>query len=83
MANKTIDALVYCPFYISEAKTTITCEGIVGDKTVSHFTTEAKKKEHEMDFCIGKCCEGCGVFSALAGNYPMMSAAKNLRRMKH
>ena len=34
MANKMIDALVYCPFYISEAKTSITCEGIIGDKTV-------------------------------------------------
>ena len=40
MANKTIDAMIYCPFYISEARSSITCEGIIGDRTVSQFTNE-------------------------------------------
>ncbi len=69
MANKTIDALVYCPFYISEAKTSITCEGIIGDKTVNQFVNEKEKRNHEENFCIGKCCHGCGVYSALMVNY--------------
>ena len=69
MANKMIDALVYCPFYISEAKTSITCEGIIGDKTVNQFETEKDKREYEKNFCIGKCCRGCGVYSSLMYKY--------------
>ncbi|MBQ2730353.1 MAG: hypothetical protein IJF69_06215 [Clostridia bacterium] len=69
MPNKTIDALAFCPFYISEAKTTITCEGIIGASTVSKFKTEIEKTDHEMNFCTGKACQGCGVFSAIMQNY--------------
>ena len=42
MANKTIDALVFCPFYLREARLTITCEGIIGETTVSKFSTQKK-----------------------------------------
>lgn len=70
MANKTIDALVFCPFYVREARTTITCEGIIGSVTVNRFNTEREKVEHENNFCTGKTCLGCGVHSALSGNYP-------------
>ncbi len=69
MANKTIDALVYCPFYISEAKTTITCEGLVGDKLTNLFESEKEKKEHEANFCTGKYCRGCAVYGALSLKY--------------
>ncbi|MBQ8474661.1 MAG: hypothetical protein IJ499_03250 [Clostridia bacterium] len=69
MANKTIDALVYCPFYICEGKTTITCEGIIGDKTVSQFKNENDKKYHENNFCIGKTCHGCGLYLSLMSGY--------------
>ena len=69
MANKTIDALVFCPFYISEARTTITCEGIIGETTVSRFETEYEKAEHEKNFCTGKTCRGCNIHSALMQNY--------------
>lgn len=82
MANKTIDALVYCPFYICEAKTTITCEGIIGDKTVNHFTCEENKKNHEMNFCVGKHCEGCGVFTALMCNYNV-APVKDTHKLRH
>ena len=47
MANKTIDALVFCPFYMSEAPLSITCEGIVGEATVSKFPTKKKKEERQ------------------------------------
>lgn len=76
MANKAIDAMIYCPFYICEAKTTITCEGIIGDKTVNHFTTEKDKYDHEKNFCTGRCCHGCGVYSALMVNYSANNACQ-------
>ena len=69
MANKNIDALVYCPFYITEARNTITCEGIIGEKTVTRFEKESDKKYHEFNFCTGKSCMGCGVFKAVIANY--------------
>lgn len=69
MANKTIDALVFCPFYQSEARTTITCEGIIGTSTVSKFDTEAEKEEHEQNFCVSRSCSGCGIHTAIMQNY--------------
>jgi len=69
MSNKAIDAMVYCPFYMSEAAMSITCEGIVGVSTVSRFRTAGDKRYHEENFCTGKACIGCGVYSALMGNY--------------
>ena len=69
MANKTIDALVFCPFFVSEARNSITCEGIVGAFTVNRFNTEHEKLEHEKNFCTDKTCMGCGVHFALSGNY--------------
>lgn len=69
MPNKTIDALVFCPFYITEGKTSITCEGIIGTATVNRFKSEADKSYHELNFCTGKTCKGCGVYSALMYDY--------------
>ena len=69
MANKTIDALVFCPYYVCEGNNTITCEGIVGTYTISRFDTPEAKKEHEYNFCVDRHCQGCGVYSALATNY--------------
>ncbi len=71
--------MVYCPFYITEAKTSITCEGIIGDKTVSQFVSEKAKKEYEKNFCIGRCCHGCGIYTALMDNYcPTVSSSDSL-----
>ena len=69
MPNKTINALIFCPFYIAEAKSSITCEGIVGAATVSRFPSEEEKTYHEANFCMGQTCSGCGVYSALMTNY--------------
>ena len=78
LSNKAIDAMVYCPFYISEARYSITCEGIVGSSTVNRFPTEHEKNEHETNFCTGKTCCGCGVYSALMGNYSTQSNTKRI-----
>ncbi|MBR4071541.1 MAG: hypothetical protein IKK26_03195 [Clostridia bacterium] len=69
MANKTIDALVYCPFYICEGKNSITCEGLIGDKITNHFVTTQEKKDYENNFCTSKCCRGCTVYTALSLKY--------------
>lgn len=69
MPNKAIDALAFCPFYVREGKTSITCEGIVGSFTVNKFKSELSKERHEKNFCTAKTCCGCGVFSALMENY--------------
>lgn len=72
MPNKTIDALVYCPFYVRESSKTIACEGIVsapGSLSVHHFLHEAEKLDHERNFCTCKNCESCPVFLALQEKY--------------
>ncbi len=82
MANKAIDALVFCPFYVSESRMTITCEGIVGSRTVSRFCSSDEKEAHEKNFCTGKWCRGCGVHSAIMQNYspvPAPSGTQTLR----
>ncbi len=82
MANKTIDALAFCPFYFSEAKTTITCEGIIGKKTVNMFESREEKTAHELNFCTGKTCVGCGVYTALMDNYTT-SPRRPSRPLRH
>ena len=69
MANKTIDALIFCPFYICESKMSITCEGLIGSKTVTQFNCENEIKEHEYNFCCTKHCRGCLLYSAIMENY--------------
>lgn len=69
MANKTIDALIFCPFYMCESKKSITCEGIIGKATTNHFISEGEKKYHEYNFCCSKHCRGCALHSALMDNY--------------
>ncbi len=69
MANKNIDAQAFCPFYVSESNNTITCEGIIGDRLISHFDSIDEKKAHEENFCIGKCCNGCAIHNAIMINY--------------
>ena len=82
MANKTINALAFCPFFVTEAKRSITCEGIIGKTVVNYFETEREKVAHENNFCTGRCCKGCAVHSAIMQNYiqcPQMSSTHDLR----
>ena len=69
MANKNIDALVYCPFYITETSKSISCEGMVGKLTVSRFGSASDKKHHQFNFCTGKSCVGCPVYKGVIENY--------------
>lgn len=51
MANKTIDALILCPFYKSESTKSITCEGVIGCDCVNRFDTISEKIIHERTYC--------------------------------
>ena len=76
MPNKAIDAQAFCPFYISENRFSITCEGIIGSATINKFTTELKKKSHESTFCQSRACAGCGVYSSIMEKYEERTPAK-------
>lgn len=70
MPNKTIDALVFCPFYVCEGECTISCEGILdGCVMVHRFSGKNDKLAHEADFCTSTACVNCPVFLALQGKY--------------
>lgn len=70
MPNKTIDALVFCPFYVCESRCCITCEGILEDCSLTHrFRNERLKHVHEYDFCTSPACVNCPVFLALQEKY--------------
>ena len=78
MPNKTIDVAAFCPFYLSEGRFTITCEGIIGTTTVNKFKTESKKKSHEDNFCQSRACAGCGVYSSIMEKYDDRIQAKHV-----
>jgi len=80
MSNKVIDALAFCPFYMSESRQSITCEGLIGASTVNRFASEAEKLEHETSFCTQRTCKGCAVFSALELKYSQPAVRRNILR---
>ena len=43
MANKTINVDAMCPFFYTESAKSVTCEGIVGENTVTRFRIVRKK----------------------------------------
>ena len=60
MANKTVDALVKCPFYVKENENRIVCEGYIKNTCmITKFTDAAQKKAHLRACCFhedgGKC----------------------------
>lgn len=70
MSNKTIDALVFCPFYFSEANASITCEGILENCSMVHrFPGKKEKFSHERDFCTSPSCVNCPAFLAIQSKY--------------
>ena len=60
MANKTVEALIKCPFYLQENETRIVCEGYIKDTCmITKFPGAAQKKAHFRACCFhedgGKC----------------------------
>lgn len=64
-----MDAYVQCPFFCSNDKRKIVCEGITEDcKTVLSFTSNTKKKRHRSVFCESK-YKNCEVYRMLKEKY--------------
>lgn len=41
-----------CPFYVTENKFSITCEGLIDNKTTTHnFVRQAEKKQYKCLYC--------------------------------
>lgn len=52
MANTTAGANAICPYWLKEAKYSITCEStITGAQNMQRFRTEREKAEHEHAYC--------------------------------
>lgn len=69
MANKEINAKALCPFFITESKKSITCEGIIAEQNVTRFTSEEEKKAHQEQYCTKYYCENCKIYKALSEKY--------------
>jgi len=69
LANKTINVKVLCPFFITESKKSISCEGIIGSKCVSCFEFTEDKEVHEKEFCTTRHYYKCKIYSALMKGY--------------
>ena len=60
MANKTVEALVKCPFYVQEKENRIACEGYIKNTCmITSFPDAAQKRAHLRACCFhvdgGKC----------------------------
>lgn len=66
MANWKSGARVICPYYIREARYSITCEGALpGTWNMMRFETPELKEDHQRDFCEDFCYVGCPVAQLL------------------
>lgn len=68
MANKTIEALIKCPFYVSEKENIIACEGYIDNTCmITKFSGAKEKKAHLKANCYchdgGKCFMAMSLFS--------------------
>ena len=69
MANKKINVDALCPFFITEAGKSITCEGIIGKEVLNRFDTQEEKIAHEEKYCTKYSCEECGIYKANIEKY--------------
>lgn len=53
MSNSTGGGKTVCPFYLKEAKFSITCEGIIlGTQMMTRFGSEEEKLNHQKCHCM-------------------------------
>lgn len=70
MASKIIEARIMCPFYLRESKTTIMCEGAIGNTICAQkFQSIAEKARHEVDYCCKEGGKRCPQFRAVSMKY--------------
>ena len=59
----------YCPFWLSDDKRSITCEGIIGVRAQNIFFKMSDKDEHKKEYCMNKNCENCNYYKAVLRKY--------------
>lgn len=83
MANKKINVLTICPFFITESKQSITCEGIIGEQTVSRFNTKEEKEAHQQVYCTKQYYVNCDLCKACYTKYGQEERAEGGITEKH
>ena len=68
MANKKINVDAMCPFFFAESVKSVTCEGIVGQNTVTRFTYSEQKVTHEKNYCTSAYSD-CPIYLANMQKY--------------
>ncbi|MCH5199226.1 MAG: hypothetical protein J1E34_10025 [Oscillospiraceae bacterium] len=65
MANKTVEALIKCPFFVNEKNNIIACEGYIKNTCmITKFSGAKQKKEHLKKNCYH--CTGGACFMAMS-----------------
>ena len=73
MANKTVEALIKCPFYVSEKNNIIMCEGYIENTCmITKFPGAQEKKNHLKANCYhhtgGKCFMAASLYEKYSGD---------------
>ena len=85
MANKTVEALVKCPFFVWEKENAIACEGYLKNTCmITKFTGADAKKAHLRQACFhedgGVCYMAASLFRKYAALQAEEEKAAALRR---
>ena len=69
MATDWKSVKMMCPFYVSEEKNSIRCEGVLcGSTCTTRFITVGRKAAHQKEYCE-KNYKLCGIHQAIMVRY--------------
>ncbi len=68
MPNKSIYVDALCPFFQAESVKSVTCEGIIGQDTVTRFSYSEQKVNHEKRYCASA-FSTCPIYKANMKKY--------------
>ena len=70
MANKTVEALIKCPFYMQEKENLIMCEGYVKNTCmITKFSGAARKRDYLRANCFHEDGGACFMAGCLFRKY--------------
>ena len=70
MANKPIEALIKCPFYVKLTEDTVTCEGYIQNTCmITRFRNSEQKKAHMQENCFLENGGSCFMAKSLYRKY--------------
>lgn len=72
MANKAIEAYIKCPFYLSESRNFLSCEGYLKNTCMTtRFPDAQSKKRHLKENCCLEDGGSCPMARSLFAKYGM------------